>query len=159
MILAELLSALAEVHARKIVHRDVRPQSILLDRHGHAFLTNFGSAAKIDGPLQGTVGKDAARMAPEMLDGATYGFSVDVWSFGVVGYELLCGTHPFACHTLNGTSVALKIRRAKIDVPKFLSADAIRLLRSLLKQSPSDRAGCGSAGLKEVQLDPRIVPT
>ena len=153
VILAELLSALVEVHAHKIVHRNVRPASILLDRHGHVYLTNFGAAAKVgsDGELQGTVSKDSASMAPEMLDGATYGVSVDVWSFGVVGYELLCGAHPFVCHTLNGTSVVLKTRRARVDVPTFLSTDAVRLLRNLLKQSPSDRAGCGVAGLEEVR--------
>ncbi|KAI9094923.1 kinase-like protein [Phlyctochytrium arcticum] len=95
-ILAEISSAIAFLHARNIVHRDVKPDNILLDEHGHAYLTDFNIAVKfrLEKPLKSVAGTEPY-MAPELLNGAGYFSSVDWWSLGVMAYELLLGERPF----------------------------------------------------------------
>ena len=113
-ILADVADALAYAHAQGIVHRDVKPENILLDgATGRAMLTDFGIARALstvgDGRLTGTgllVGSPRY-MSPEQaagereLDGRT-----DIYSLGLVGYELLTGESPFP-----GTSGASLIAR------------------------------------------------
>ncbi|XP_030763845.1 citron Rho-interacting kinase [Sitophilus oryzae] len=104
--LAELILALDDLHNMGYVHRDVKPDNILLDRCGHLKLADFGSAAKLDknglvklGPPVGT----PDYIAPEVLQclenknekGSSYGISCDFWSVGILAYEITIGCPPF----------------------------------------------------------------
>ncbi|GGI99149.1 serine/threonine-protein kinase [Neoroseomonas lacus] len=99
----ELLDALDAAHARGVIHRDVKPYNIMLamdagDGHGRVRLTDFGIASLVAGQKPGDfefVGTPSV-MAPEQIRGEACDERTDLWSAGVVLYELLTGTPPFA---------------------------------------------------------------
>jgi serine/threonine protein kinase len=97
-IITKLAEALAYAHARKIIHRDVKPANVILDAQGNPQLTDFGlayrpqSAAKL---TQSGMGLGTpAYMAPEQMRGDP-GAAGDQWSLGVMLYEIMCGRRPF----------------------------------------------------------------
>src|SRR5665811_2384121 len=98
----ELLDALACAHGQGIVHRDVKPQNVMLDADGHVKVMDFGIARLMDadtltrdGDVIGTV----AYMSPEQAAGRRVGPPSDVYSAGMVLYELLAGENPLRGHT------------------------------------------------------------
>ena len=90
----DVARALGFAHAQGVVHRDVKPQNVLLTGEGHAKVTDFGIARSLDavGNTQtGTVLGTSHYIAPEQARGERVGTETDVYSFGVVLYELLTG--------------------------------------------------------------------
>src|SRR5262249_44863891 len=100
--------ALAEAHRNGLVHRDVKPENILLDGAGAAFLTDFGIARQVTARQGGTLYTLSASglpvgtpeyMAPEQLKGEHIDQRADVYGLGAVLYELLTGTVPHPAET------------------------------------------------------------
>src|SRR5687768_13446791 len=100
-VLTDVSEALAYAHGRGIVHRDIKPANVLL-ADGAAFVTDFGiaKALGVAGPeltSQGVVPGSPSYMAPEQIAGdPTADHHADLYSFGVLGYEMLVGETPFA---------------------------------------------------------------
>ena len=100
-IAAEVAEALVHAHQRGVVHRDVTPGNILLERDGRARLVDFGIARMLDDAAErltvtGTVVGTLRYMAPEQLAGETIGPRTDLWGLGAVLWQMLSGRVPFA---------------------------------------------------------------
>src|SRR5262245_31239745 len=113
----QVLSALAAAHARGLVHRDVKPQNVLLDGAGIAKLTDFGIAHGPDAAELTQVGMTlgtAAYIAPEQATGGLVGPATDIYGVGILLYEMLSGRPPFE----GGTPFEVAYRQVNEPVPR-----------------------------------------
>jgi serine/threonine protein kinase len=156
-VLREVADALAYAHARGVIHRDIKPDNILLDRDsGRAMVTDFGIARAVSDDDSGGTRLTAtgvaigtpAYMSPEQcagereIDGRS-----DLYALGTVAYQMLAGQPPFtggstpAIMVKHCTEAPVPLRRRRPDVP----ADLERIVMRLLAKAPGDRFADGAA--------------
>lgn len=117
-IIDQLASALALFHQQNIVHRDIKPDNILLDANQNAYLSDFGLAKLLlepDGEEEGISGSPAY-MAPEQLRGEDITPQSDIYAVGIIIYEMLTGLHPFAGGNLSQI-ITRQLREAVPPLP------------------------------------------
>lgn len=117
-IMKRLTSAIVQAHANQIVHRDIKPQNVLVRKDGVLKITDFGIALSMDNAsmthLEGVMGS-AHYLAPESAAGLAPDYRVDIYSLGIVFFELLCGSVPFT-----GTSpAAIAIKHMQDPLPRI----------------------------------------
>src|SRR5438093_13730158 len=98
-IARQVCRALSVAHANGLIHRDVKPQNIMIDRTGNVRLTDFGVVKALSGPSLNQSGMTfgtAAYLSPEQATGAPISPASDIYALGCVMYEMLSGTPPFA---------------------------------------------------------------
>ena len=143
-IALELCDALTQTHYRQIIHRDIKPANILLDQNGTPRLTDFGVArlAQAERVTQtGTAIGTLDYLSPEALEGEDVDTRTDIWSLGVLLYELLAQIRPFTGETLTEVVTAIltkpvpDLRNLRPDVPLAL----VDLIARMLKKTPDDR--------------------
>lgn len=145
-LLWKLLEGLAYVHERGILHRDLKPSNVLVDSSGQPRLLDFGlargrEATSMQVTQPGMIVGTVHYMAPEQIGGSDVDFRADLYSFGVLLYELLTGALPFPqqdmvamlCAILNDEPASP--RTLNPDVPEGLEQLVLRLLR----KQPADR--------------------
>ena len=127
---SEVASALAHAHKRGVVHRDIKPQNVLLDAEsGRALVTDFGIARTAEGgslTATGMVVGTPAYLSPEQVTGEPSDHRADIYALGVMMYEMLAGRPPFTGAT--PTAVLMKrlagppepLRSVRADVPAQL---------------------------------------
>ncbi|KAG0638511.1 kinase-like domain-containing protein [Tuber brumale] len=138
-IFAQLVGAVSYVHMNNCVHRDLKLENILLDKHENVKLCDFGFTREYERQkLLQTFCGTVCYSAPEMLKGEKYmAHAVDVWSLGVILYALLCGELPFDEDVEDDTK--LKILKDEPKYPEDLPEDAVSLLKACLMKKPGSR--------------------
>jgi serine/threonine protein kinase len=115
--LGHVAAALDYAHAKGVVHRDVKPQNVLVDAADHAYLADFGVARMAEGSIaltqSGTISGTPYYMAPELALGQSPGPACDIYALGVVAYEVLAGRVPFRADT----PVAVLMKQVSEPVP------------------------------------------
>ena len=111
-ILTQILEGLAYLHSEGIIHRDLKPQNVLIARRGNRYIpkiTDFGISKQLDEGQSSAVsnsvlGGTRAYASPDQLKDSTIRKNTDLWSFGVIAYQMLVGALPFACGSFSPTS-------------------------------------------------------
>jgi serine/threonine protein kinase len=139
--LAEILLAVAELHRRGIIYRDLKPDNVVLDSQGHALLADFGLSKEgvLDNVSATSFCGSVAYLAPEMIKRQGHGKPVDWYLFGVVMFEMLTGRPPF--YHSDKQLLLYNIEHAKLKVPPKITEHAKDLLKKLLKKDPEKRIG------------------
>jgi serine/threonine-protein kinase len=142
-ILRGSADALGYAHSKKIVHRDVKPQNILLDENERVYLADFGIAKMLEGSSKltatGMISGTPQYMAPEQATAAKVDARADIYALGIVAYELLTGRVPFAADT--PVAVLMKHVQDPIPLPSpsEVTEPLVRVLLKALAKNPDDR--------------------
>ncbi len=155
--LIDVASALEHAHRRNVIHRDIKPQNVLVDSEtGRVLVADFGLARSGDG--EGLTGSGVVLgtpeyLAPEQLLGDPVDHRADIYALGVMAYELLTGQRPFAAHNAEASlrkrlaSQPVPPMRVRGDVPRQLSDVVLRCLaRSPAERFQSARDVAGALG-------------
>lgn len=137
-LLLPLAEALGHAHGRLVLHRDLKPDNVLVDRSGRPQLLDFGIGRALDetGTLT-TAGFTASYAAPEQIRGGAIGVAVDVHGFGALLYRLLAGRAPFAADTLDASLHAV-LHRDPPAIPG-LDRELQAILGKALRKEPAER--------------------
>jgi len=175
-----MLSALAQAHASGVVHRDLKPENVLLSDDGRIKVTDFGLARELSantdtGSLVGTV----AYLAPEVIRKGKAETPSDIYSFGIMLYEMLTGEQPFQgddaiqiayMHTSERVSSAKALNPKVVNaldelmlwctepLPQNRPADAavaLHEIEKILKSNPAEPATTSNTNLSETMVLPR----
>jgi protein-serine/threonine kinase len=139
---AEVLTALAHLHLRDIVYRDLKPENVLVDNESHAVLTDFGLSKENVVGLQGTRSfcGSLAFIAPEVLrQGSGHGRMVDIYGLGVFLYHMLAGMPPF--YDRRREVLIRNIKEAPLRFPPIIPPPAQGFVSGLMKRDPTQRLG------------------
>lgn len=137
---AELADAIHSAHQHGFIHCDIKPRNILLELAGSALITDFGLALRLGSPAS-EAGGTPAYMSPEQATGGSLDRRSDIFSLGLVLYELLTGARPYQCATidaLRGGDGKLQIMPPRM-VNKQVSAELNKVCMRALAQEPSQR--------------------
>ncbi len=142
-ILIDVSRALSYAHKKEIVHRDIKPDNIMFDEHGHAVVTDFGIAkAASGGKLTGTgmsIGTPHY-MSPEQAKAQALDGRSDIYSLGVVGYQCLTGGVPFDGE--DSFSIGYKHIMEEIPTPPLETPEKRQLfeiIRKMMAKTPAQR--------------------
>ncbi|MDQ6745151.1 MAG: protein kinase, partial [Actinomycetota bacterium] len=139
-IALQLCQALARAHAGRVVHRDVKPENVLISRDGRVKVGDFGVARLAEGSSDGaaTIAGTPRYMAPEQARGGAISPATDVYGVGVVLYEMLAGHPPFDGHS----AVELALRHVGDPPPPLpgeVPADLAEVVERALAKAPGER--------------------
>ncbi|XP_040564852.1 MAP/microtubule affinity-regulating kinase 3 isoform X7 [Lepeophtheirus salmonis] len=136
----QIVSAVQYCHQKKIIHRDLKAENLLLDSEMNIKIADFGFSNEfIPGNKLDTFCGSPPYAAPELFQGKKYdGPEVDVWSLGVILYTLVSGSLPFDGSTLR--ELRERVLRGKYRIPFYMSTDCENLLKKFLVLNPVRRA-------------------
>ncbi|MEE8738763.1 MAG: PASTA domain-containing protein [Bifidobacterium sp.] len=163
-VIRETLDGLASAHASGIVHRDIKPENILLNDRGHVEITDFGLAKATSeatlsstGMLLGT----AAYLAPETIEGNRATSQGDLYSVGIMAWEMLAGAVPFT----SANPVTLVFKHVHEDVPPLnvpcpgIDPEVVAFIAHLTERSIEGRPADAGAALQELTaMATRLAP-
>jgi len=164
-IAIQIAEALSEAHSRGIIHRDVKPQNIMITSRGQVKVMDFGLAKSVTAEMSteseaetqslltepGTILGTVPYMSPEQVRGEQLDARSDNFSFGTVMYEMVSGHHPFAAENPAGTIAAILTREPPL-LARYLRempAELERIVTKALHKNREERY----QGMKDMALD------
>jgi serine/threonine protein kinase len=160
----QVCGAIEYAHSRGLIHRDLKPANILIENGGRALVADFGiskliSSNALEETL--TVVGTPLYMSPEQCGEGSLDLRTDIYSLGVILYEMLLGKPPF-----HGETAAEIIKSHLLDTPRFprednpLPAKAVKIIRKMLAKRPDDRyASAGEVVAELLSLRETCAPT
>ncbi|XP_072516033.1 serine/threonine-protein kinase MARK1 [Salminus brasiliensis] len=162
----QIVSAVQYCHQKRIVHRDLKAENLLLDADMNIKIADFGFSNEFTiGSKLDTFCGSPPYAAPELFQGKKYdGPEVDVWSLGVILYTLVSGSLPFDGQNLK--ELRERVLRGKYRIPFYMSTDCENLLKKLLVLNPGKRGSLEqimkdrwmNVGHEEEELKPYTEP-
>lgn len=144
----QMVLALEYLHHCSVIHRDVKPENILICESGYIKLSDFG-LCKILKSRTWTLCGTPEYLAPEIILSKGYTFSIDWWAFGVLVYEMICGYPPF--YSTSPIKLYAKILDGQFKAPPVMTSACKSLVRGLLEIEPSRRTGALKAGVYDIK--------
>uniref|UniRef100_G1RGT7 Serine/threonine-protein kinase N2 n=1 Tax=Nomascus leucogenys TaxID=61853 RepID=G1RGT7_NOMLE len=142
------------LHEHKIAHRDLKLENLLLDTEGFVKIADFGLCKEGMGyrDRTSTFCGTPLYLAPEVITEISYTRAVDWWGLGVLIYQMLVGDYPFR----GGDEEKLfdSIVNDEVRYPRFLSTEAISIMRRLLRRNPKRRLGASKKDAEDVKKHP-----
>lgn len=151
---AEIALALGHLHKQNIIYRDLKPENVLMDEHGHICLTDFGMAKIVrKNELAMSFCGTPEYLSPEMVLGVGHSKSCDWWALGILTFEMLFALPPF--YTKNQDQMFSMIKEAIIQFPEKvpISAEAKSFIQMCCRKDPSKRLGTQN-DLQEIKAHP-----
>ncbi len=133
-LVGQICSGLKEAHAQGIVHRDLKPENVMIDAQGNVKIMDFGIARSMEAVtrLTGSMVGTPAYMAPEQVGGKPVDYRTDIYSLGLIMYEVFTGAQAFQAD--NAVAVALKqMREAPVPPHEIEPAIPVVVERAILK--------------------------
>ena len=136
----QVVNAVYYLHNNNIIHRDIKPENILIGEDNKIKLCDFGWAKELTLENRSTFCGTVEYMAPEIVGSENYDYGVDIWSLGILLYELLYGHSPFKAN--NTKNVILNIKSHELtydDTNKTVSKSCKDLIQKILNNNPQKR--------------------
>jgi serine/threonine protein kinase len=146
----QVSSAIYFLHKYGYVHRDIKPENILLDKNLDVKLCDFGWCVSVEKGERTTFCGTYEYMAPEMVNDELYDMGIDIWSLGVLLYEMIHGYSPFRAHNNQAqdpksaqVEIFLNIKNNKYTIDKQISEECTDLIAKLLTTDTKKRIKIG----------------
>ena len=150
--IACIITVLDYIHKKKIIHRDLRPELIIITQQGYAKILDFTLSKKLINDYTYSICGTHEYYSPEMINQSGYNKSIDFWQLGILFYEMLFGFTPFI--EQDPIKLYEKIKNGKLKFPRNIDSNARTVIRHFLNIDVKKRLGCTKKGIYEIVQSP-----
>jgi len=150
LYIAQIILILEYLHSKHIIYRDLKPENIMICLDGYLKLIDFGAAKHLKKDKTRTVMGSLHYLAPEVLDGSGHSFPADIFSLGVLFYEMICGSLPFGNGLEDPQEIYKEILKKHVKFhPAIKDKQVKKLIRRMLHKSKNKRAKMTAIRIKK----------